>query len=70
MTTNDNSLELKSPQEWLDWLDTQPDGTPWKGVSIMDHDGWRGENAPAFDAPITWDEFNSRIAICTVMPRR
>lgn len=48
---------LKTPEEWIEEL--CPD------VSIIDADGWRGEGAPAFDEPISREDFRQRLLRCT-----
>ncbi len=50
----------KTPNEWLE--------TPeFKGVVVMDPDGWRSEGAPKWTDPITLDEFRRRLMVCSVM---
>jgi hypothetical protein len=49
--------ERRTPSEWFA-----------AGVTdrrILDPDGWRGVNAPTWDTPITRDEFERRLAMCT-----
>lgn len=53
-------MELKTPNEWLE--------TPeFKGVVVMDPDGWRSEDAPKWTDPITLEEFRRRLMVCSVM---
>ena len=54
------SDELKTPEEWLE-------APEFKGVVIMDPDGWRMDDAPKWDDPITIEDFRSRLMRCTVM---
>ncbi len=49
--------DLKTPEDWIKEL--CPD------VSIVDHDGWRGKDAPAFDEPISREDFRRRLLACT-----
>ena len=52
--------ELRTPQEWQEIM----------GVVIMDPDGWRTKDAPAWDEPITQSEFQTRAAISTIYRMR
>ena len=52
-----NDEILKTPEDWIEEL--CPD------VSIVDPDGWRGADAPAFDEPISREEFLMRLRRCT-----
>lgn len=49
----------KTPEQWLEDED----------FMIIDPDGWRHEDAPAWDEPITKAEFDSRLLECTVAPK-
>lgn len=40
-----------------------------EGVTILDPDGWRMAGAPAWDEPITRDDFLKRMSISTVQMR-
>lgn len=53
-------MELKTPDEWCEI----------KGIYIMDPDGWRSEGDPAWDEPISEEEFNWRSSASTIGPRR
>ena len=53
----DPSDSLKTPEDWIEEL--------CPNVSIIDADGWRGEDAPAFDEPISREEFRQRLLRCT-----
>jgi len=55
--------EKRTPEEWLQ-------AEKYKGLVIMDPDGWRGKDAPAWDEPITEDEFNHRLCMSTVLQAR
>lgn len=48
---------LKTPEDWI--AELCPD------VHIVDPDGWRGKDAPAFDEPISKEEFLGRLLRCT-----
>jgi hypothetical protein len=56
-------LAYKTPEEWLQTDD-------FRGLVVMDPDGWRGKNAPAWDEPITAVEFNHRLCMSTVLDAR
>ncbi len=48
----------KTPTEWMRT-------EPFKGYEILDADGWRGKDAPAWDEPITEREFLIRYGMST-----
>lgn len=48
---------LKTPEDWIEELCPE--------VSIVDPDGWRGADAPAFDEPISREDFRQRLLRCT-----
>jgi hypothetical protein len=48
--------DLRTPDAWC---------TEY-GLEIADPDGWRTEDAPAWDQPITLPEFAARYYLCTV----
>jgi hypothetical protein len=48
--------ELKTADEW----------SKLYGVVVRDPDGWRVEDAPSWETPITEDDFSSRMARSTV----
>lgn len=48
---------LKTPTEWA---------AEFK-VRILDPDGWRMKDAPAWDQPISREEFSWRLNLCTIM---
>lgn len=50
------SAELRTPEEWGELY----------GVDIMDPDGWRSADAPAWTEPITLADFYERALRCTV----
>ena len=50
---------LKTPEEWSVIFD----------VLILDPDGWRGKGDPAWDEPITREDFRTRMWMSTVGPR-
>lgn len=50
------SVELRTPEEWGELY----------GVDIMDPDGWRSADAPAWTEPITLADFYKRARRCTV----
>jgi hypothetical protein len=50
------ATDLRKPIEWEKVSD----------VWIRDPDGWRGDDAPSVDEPLTWDDFAQRQMRCTV----
>lgn len=51
--------DLRTPEQWL--LTDE-----FKGLRILDPDGWRGRNGRDWEDKISHDEFQSRLARCTV----
>lgn len=47
-----------TPQGWCEF----------RGIRILDPDGWRSANAPDWDEPITEAEFDERAAVSTSGP--
>lgn len=55
--------ELRKPEDWL----KHPD---FAGYVVLDPDGWRGQDAPPWDRPIPYAEFERRLMECTVIINR
>lgn len=61
--TNTSQTELKTSEQWYAEQDE---------VTIVDPDGWRHKDLPSnywSEVPITKEEFNGRLAECTVFWR-
>jgi hypothetical protein len=56
--SEDQEPTLKTPQEWAADL----------GYRIYDPNGWRMWDAPPFDQPTTWQDFEWRFAMSTTGP--
>ena len=50
--------ELRTPQQWA----------ARDGLMILDPDGWRYDDAPPFNQPISRAEYDQRISECTIGP--
>jgi hypothetical protein len=48
--------ELKTPDEWCAIL----------GARILDADGWRGAGGRPWSDPISREEFDLRLIVCTI----
>lgn len=49
------NMEKRTPDQWCEEY----------GVDILDPDGWREEDSPAWDEPITLVDFHRRVSIST-----
>ena len=60
MTLSNESEDpvLRTPDEWL--------ALKHPNLTVMDPDGWRGQNGRPWTDPISEAEFNRRLPYCTV----